>query len=96
MNDQKITRNVVVLNPQGLHARPADLLVKAAKKFESKIELVKDNQRVDCKSILAIFTLAAVEGTQLVVEAEGQDCEAALAAVCELFDIGFAEMEEPH
>jgi len=51
---------------------------------------------VDCKSILAIFTLAAVEGTQLVVEAEGQDCEAALAAVCELFDIGFAEMEEPH
>ncbi len=93
MSDEKRTQMVRVVNPQGLHARPADLLVKTAKRFVSKIELVKGNDRVDAKSILGIFTLVAVEGTELLVEADGPDADEALVAVAELFAQGFAENE---
>jgi phosphocarrier protein len=77
-------RTVVVSNPQGLHARPADLFVKLASRYEATIEVVKDGERVDGKSILAILTLAAVPGTQLRIEATGPDAEAALDALAEL------------
>jgi phosphocarrier protein len=77
-------RTVVVANPQGLHARPADLFVKLASQYQSTIEVIKDGERVDGKSILAILTLAAVQGTQLRIEATGPDAEAALEALAEL------------
>ena len=64
MADGKISRTVVVTNPQGLHARPADLFVKLASQYQATIEVIKDGERVDGKSILAILTLAAVQGTQ--------------------------------
>jgi phosphocarrier protein HPr len=91
MNEEKITRTVVVTNPNGLHARPADLIVKTAARFASKIELIKGHERVDGKSILAIMTLAAVAGTRLSIEAEGPDAQAALEALVELFGRNFAE-----
>jgi phosphotransferase system HPr (HPr) family protein len=86
---------VVVANPQGLHARPADLLVKVAQQYTSKVELIKDSERVDGKSILAILTLAAVQGTVLAIEATGDDAEAAVAAIQALFAGNFSEGDEP-
>ena len=83
----------MVINPQGVHARPADLIVKAANRFQSKVEIVKGHERVDAKSILAIFTLAALPGTELVIEADGPDAADAVAALCELFERGFDELE---
>lgn len=77
-------RTVVVGNPQGLHARPADLFVKLASRYESNVEVIKDNERADGKSILAILTLAAEQGTQLRIEAAGPDAEAALDALADL------------
>ena len=47
MSDVKASRTVVVNNPQGLHLRPAHLIVQLAKQFQAKIEFLKDNQRVD-------------------------------------------------
>jgi phosphocarrier protein HPr len=91
MSEEKITRLVVVGNSQGLHARPADMIVKTAARFASKIELVKGTERVDGKSILAILTLAAVAGTRLSIEAKGPDAEAALDALADLFGRKFAE-----
>jgi phosphocarrier protein HPr len=85
------TRIVVVSNPQGLHARPADAFVKTALRFESKIEVVKDGERVDGKSILSMLTLAAMEGTKLAIEATGSDAEQALEALVELFARNFDE-----
>jgi phosphocarrier protein HPr len=85
------SRNVTVTNRQGVHARPADLLVKLANQYQSKIEIVKGHERVDAKSILAIMTLAAVQGTQLVLEADGPDAEPALDALAALFATNFAE-----
>jgi phosphotransferase system HPr (HPr) family protein len=96
MSDGKVNRTVVVNNQQGIHARPADLIVRLAKQFQSKIEFLKDNQRVDAKSILDLLTLAAVQGTQLTIEAEGADAGQALDALSELFASNFSEDEPNH
>ena len=84
---------MTVVNPQGLHARPVNLFVQLANQFESKIEVIKDEERVDGKSILSILTLAAAQGTELSIEATGQDAEAALEALADLVAKGFAEEE---
>jgi phosphotransferase system HPr (HPr) family protein len=93
MNEEKHTRTVVVNNPNGLHARPAELIVRTAARFGSKIELIKEHERVDAKSILAILTLAAVAGTRLTIEAEGADAAGALDALSDLFAQNFAVEE---
>jgi len=93
MSEPRATRTVVVSNPQGLHARPADQFARLASSFKCKIELVKENERVDGKSVLNILTLAAVQGTQLVLEAEGEDAEAAVAALAELVEQSSEENE---
>jgi phosphotransferase system HPr (HPr) family protein len=59
--------------PVGLHARPAAEFVRAAEKFKSKVRLVKDGVVVNGKSILAILTLAAEQGSELVLEVDGPD-----------------------
>ena len=91
MADGKISRTVVVTNPQGLHARPADLFVKLASQYQATIDVTKDGERVDGKSILAILTLAAVQGTELTIEASGPDAEVALNALSELVARNFDE-----
>ena len=96
MSEPKLTRTVIVTNPQGLHARPADLFVKLATRFAAKVELVKDHERVDGKSILAIMTLAAAEGTRLSIEADGPDAQQALDALAALVEQDFAENENSH
>ena len=92
--EQTVSREVVVANSQGLHARPADLLAREARKWRSRIELVGAAQRVDGKSILEVLTLAAEEGTKLVVEASGPDAAEALSAIVRLFDSNFHENDE--
>jgi phosphotransferase system HPr (HPr) family protein len=94
MSEVNLTRTVVVANSQGLHARPANLIMKLASQYQSRIELVKGNERVDGKSILEILTLGAEPGTSLVIEAAGPDAEAALDALAELFASEFADVEE--
>jgi phosphotransferase system HPr (HPr) family protein len=92
MNEEiKAVRTVVIRNPQGVHARPADMFVKRAIQFQSTIEVIKDNERVDGKSILAILMLAAVVGTELRLEATGVDAEQALDSLAELVNQGFGE-----
>jgi len=89
----KLSRDVVVANTQGLHARPANLIMKLANQYQSRIELIKGNERVDGKSILEILTLGAAPGTTLVIEATGPDAEAAVEALATLFASKFAEVE---
>jgi phosphotransferase system HPr (HPr) family protein len=93
MNDEKVSRMLSVNNPQGIHARPAHLIVRRLQPFQAKVEFVKENQRVDGRSILELLTLAAEQGTQLVIEANGPDARQALDAVAELFAANFAEPE---
>jgi phosphocarrier protein len=86
-----VSREVVVGIEQGLHARPADLVAREARKWQSRIELVAERQRADGKSILDLLTLAAESGTRLVVEATGPDAREAVEAIGGLFDRNFTE-----
>ncbi|GIW97933.1 MAG: hypothetical protein KatS3mg111_1266 [Pirellulaceae bacterium] len=77
----------------GLHLRPADMLVRAAGQFQAKIELEKDGQVVDCKSIMSILTLGARQGSQLNLRAVGDDAERAVDVLAEMFANGFDETD---
>lgn len=89
MEPPSVSKTVTVVNAQGLHARPADLFVKTANRFTSSIEVTKGNETVDGKSILSILTLAAEQGTELEINATGNDAREALAALSDLFEQGF-------
>jgi phosphocarrier protein len=91
VREETVSREVVVANAQGLHARPADQLAREARKWRSRIELVNESQRVDGKSILEVLTLAAEAGTRLVVEVTGPDAREALEAIGSLFERRFNE-----
>lgn len=91
MSEQTLVRQVVVGTRQGLHARPADMLAREARKWQSRIELVAGSQRADGKSILELLTLAAEEGTHVVIEATGPDAREAITAIGGLFDRNFNE-----
>ena len=94
MNKNLPTRTVTVRNPQGLHARPADLLVRMASAYQSNILIGRDGELVDCKSILSLLTLGAAQGTVLNISADGDDAEDALLAIGELFEAGFDDTNE--
>jgi phosphotransferase system HPr (HPr) family protein len=89
MTEPIARRTVTIVNPQGLHARPADLFVRMANQYGSTIRVKKGNETVDGKSILSILTLAAAAGCQLEISATGDDADAALAALCSLVEQGF-------
>jgi phosphocarrier protein len=67
------------------------MLVRLAMQFDSQIELEKDGERVDGKSILSVMTLGAEQGTQIAIRAIGRDAEEAVRALARLIVGGFAE-----
>jgi len=85
------SREVTILNRQGMHARPAMQLVETSSRFDSDVHIRKGEQRVNAKSIMEVMTLEAVMGTVLVLEAEGDDAEEALDAVADLVSKKFNE-----
>jgi len=89
-----IETNVKIINPLGLHARAAAQLVKLAGKFQSKIQLIRQDNTVvaDAKSILSVLTLAASKGTGLQLCIEGVDELEAVNAIVSLFENGFGEI----
>ena len=84
-----ITRVVTVQNPEGLHMRPADKLVRAATSFQCQIELERDGQIADCRSMIGLLTLGAPQGTELTLRAQGPDAPMAIEAISRLFDSQF-------
>lgn len=71
----------VVTDPQGIHARPAGLLVKEAKKFESNISVFKGAHKGDLKKIFTVMALGVKQGESIKVQVEGADEEQAASAV---------------
>jgi len=74
-----IKKELIVKNKQGLHARPAAIFVQIANKFDSRITVRHDEEEVNGKSIMGILMLGAEKDSLIVVEADGDDAEAALA-----------------
>ena len=91
MSQDVVRRNVTVKNKQGLHARPAALFVQVANKFDAKITVIREDEKVNGKSIMGILMLGAEQGTEIVIEAEGRD---ALTAVDELEKIVLNQEDE--
>ncbi len=86
-----IEKEQEIINKLGLHARAAAKLVHLASRFDSQVELVKDGEEVDAKSILGVLLLAAGKGSQVVVRCSGSDEEAACAAIVDLIAERFGE-----
>jgi len=76
---------VIVRWQEGLHARPASLLVRIANKFGSTINLIYDGKVADARSIMSIMLLCATMGALLEVEAQGEDEDQALEAIERVF-----------
>ncbi|HTO74358.1 MAG TPA: HPr family phosphocarrier protein [Gemmatimonadales bacterium] len=87
-----ITRDVTIVNPLGLHARPAAQLVKLASGFTSHVEIEKDGMAINAKSIMGVMMLAAEQGSSITLKADGNDADAALDALAALISAGFGEM----
>jgi len=86
-----IERTATIVNPLGLHARPAAQFVKLASSFQAHVEVEKDGMPVNGKSIMGVMMLAAECGATLRIRAEGADAEAAVAALAQLVAEGFGE-----
>jgi phosphocarrier protein HPr len=84
-----VSRVIVIRNEQGLHARPAEMFARRAMQFKARIELVHEGRRIEAKSIINLLTLGATQGTQLVLEADGEDADQACEALSRLVDDGF-------
>lgn len=85
------TKELVVQNKLGIHARPAAMFVKAANRFHCEIFVEKDGERVNGKSIMGLMMLAAGPGSHLTVSAEGPDAARALAELETLVNRKFDE-----
>jgi phosphocarrier protein len=82
---------VTVVNPAGIHTRPAALLVQTVAKFKSDFHINMYGYKINGKSILGVMTLAADQGAEMELEFDGPDEDEAATAVVALFEAGFNE-----
>jgi phosphocarrier protein HPr len=91
MHEGVLERQATIVNQRGLHARAAAKFVRTAERFSARVEVTRDDLTVQGTSILGLMLLAAGAGTVLTLRSEGEDAEAALAALCDLIGRGFDE-----
>jgi phosphocarrier protein len=87
-----IERTATIVNPLGMHARPAAEFVKVANRFRASVEVQKDDLSVNGKSIMGVMMLAAERGSTLVLRTDGDDAAEAMEALMALVADGFHEM----
>ena len=84
---------LTIVNRLGLHARASAKLTQVASGFKSEVWLTRNGRRVNAKSIMGVMMLAAGKGASVLVEADGDDADAALAALRSLIADRFGEGE---
>ena len=82
-----------IINKLGLHARASAKLTQVASGYKCEVWLTRNGRRVNAKSIMGVMMLAAGKGASITVDAEGEDADAALAAVLKLIADKFDEGE---
>jgi len=87
----KVTREVAVTNEEGIHARAATLIAELVRRFDSRVVVIKDNERVESTDVLQVLSLGAGRGSKLSLEAVGGDAEEVLDALVTLFCQNFSE-----
>ncbi|MPM43814.1 Phosphocarrier protein HPr [bioreactor metagenome] len=85
------SKEAVVSNQVGLHARPATFFIQKANEFKSSIWIEKEERRVNAKSLLGVLSLGIVKGTSVTLIADGPDEKDAVEALVELISSNFAE-----
>lgn len=86
-----VTREVVIVNQLGLHARAAARFVRLASQYAATVRVAKGPRELDGKSILGLLLLGAARGTTIVIRTEGADADAAADALAALVAEGFGE-----
>ncbi len=88
---KQLTKELVVNNKMGIHARPAAMIVRITNKFKADVFVEKDEEQVNGKSIMGLMMLAAGPGSKLTVHAHGNDASQALAELETLLKRKFDE-----
>ena len=85
------SKEVLVSNQVGLHARPATFFIQKANEFKSSSWVEKDERKVNAKSLLGVLSLGITRGVNINIIADGSDEEQAVMALVELISSNFAE-----
>lgn len=85
------SKEVLVSNQVGLHARPATFFIQKANEFKSSIWVEKDERKVNAKSLLGVLSLGITRGVNINIIADGADEEQAVIALVDLISSNFAE-----
>ncbi|MBR4254692.1 MAG: HPr family phosphocarrier protein [Lentisphaeria bacterium] len=93
MDSKKLTKDFVVGNPLGIHARPASVFVQAAADFESEIIVtnLESGHIADGRSVMSMLMLSAPQGTRIRLEISGRDADKAMETLSRLIEGGFDE-----
>lgn len=87
-----VSKTLTVVNPSGLHLRPAGVLSQTAMKFKSDIIIESGEKRIIAKSVLNVMAAGIKSGTVITVICEGEDENEALKTVAEAIESGLGEM----
>ncbi len=88
-----LARELPIVNKKGLHARASAKFTQLAAKFKSDVWLTRNGRRINAKSIMGVMMLAAGKGAKVLLEADGPDEEACVAALAGLINDKFGEGE---
>ncbi len=83
------SKEILVSNQVGLHARPATFFIQKANEYKSSIWVEKDDRKVNAKSLLGVLSLGITKGVNIRITAEGNDEETAVNALIELINNDF-------
>lgn len=86
-----ISRDIVITNTSGLHARPATFFIQKANSYSSSVWVEKDERKVNAKSLLGVLSLGIAMGMSVTLIADGPDEDAAISGLVELIESGFSE-----
>jgi len=93
MNEMNLSKDLVVSNPLGIHARPASVFVQTATGFASDVSVTNldTSNTADGKSVMSMLMLSAPQGTRIRLDVSGEDAVTAMEALSRLIEEGFNE-----